>query len=171
MRIRTADGETRYWSYSNSLRTEGVSVPVVRGLVQDVTDAKLARAALRQSEAKYRALIENMGEGLIMVDDSDFIRFVNPQICRMLGYTEAELLGQNAATLLLREVDRAAMAERNQRRTGGVAEVYEVEQRKKSGGVHLDSIDGLSPSAPRAGSRARWLSLPISPRASGRMTR
>ena len=133
MRIRTAAGETRYWNYSNSLRTEGVSVPVVRGLVQDVTDAKQARAALRQSEAKYRALIENMAEGLLLVDQDEIIRFVNPRVCRMLGYSEAELLGQDATDLLFREEDKAAMAARNRRRAEGIAEGYEIEVRKKSG--------------------------------------
>ncbi len=133
VRIRTAGGETRYWEYSNTLRTKGVSSPVIRGTARDVTTARRAKEELRASEARYRTLIQSMGEGLIMVDDSDVIRFVNPQICRMLGYSEEEMLGQNAAALLLRKEDQAAMAERNRRRSSGIAEGYEVEQRRKSG--------------------------------------
>ena len=133
MRIRIATGETRYWEYNTTLRTEGVSVPVVRGMAQDVTEARRAKEALRASEAKYRTLIENMADGLLLVDRDEVIRFVNPQACRMLGYPEAELLGQNATGLLFREEDQAAMAERNRRRAEGITESYEIEVRKRSG--------------------------------------
>ncbi|MSU56567.1 MAG: PAS domain S-box protein [Pedosphaera sp.] len=74
-----------------------------------------------------------MGEGLVRVDDNDIIQVVNPKICRMLGYTEAEVLGQHAATLLNRPEDQATMAERNRQRTQGISEGYEIPLRKKSG--------------------------------------
>ncbi|MBI5830561.1 MAG: response regulator, partial [Chloroflexi bacterium] len=38
MQIQTAGGETRYWGYSNTLRTEGVPQPIVRGMARDVTE-------------------------------------------------------------------------------------------------------------------------------------
>ncbi len=133
MRIRVASGEIRYWEFDNTLRTEGVAVPVVRGMAQDVTEARRAKEALRESEAKYRALIENMADGLLMVDREEVIRFVNLQVCRMLGYSEAELLGQSATRLLFREEDHTLMAARNGRRAAGIAERYEVEVRRRSG--------------------------------------
>ncbi|MBI3415844.1 MAG: PAS domain S-box protein [Verrucomicrobia bacterium] len=102
-------------------------------LQEDSRQRKEAEASLRESESKYRTLIERMGEGLVHVDDDDMIRFVNPRICQMLGYSEAELLGQHASTLLNREEDRAAMAERNRNRSHGISEGYEIHLRKKSG--------------------------------------
>ncbi len=88
---------------------------------------------LRESEARAGALIEQMTDGFMVVDPDDIIRFVNPQICRMLGFSEAELVGQGASKLLLREEDRAAIAEQNRRRSEGVAGVYDVELRTKAG--------------------------------------
>ena len=102
-------------------------------MARDVTEARRAAAALRQSEAKYRALIEFMADGLLLADRDEILRFVNPRACRMLGYSEAELLGQDATRLLFREEDRAAMAMRNLRRSEGTVEGYEIEVRKKSG--------------------------------------
>ncbi len=47
------NGEVRLWEYNNSLRKEGVSSPVVRGIAHDVTEQKRAEAALRRSEEKF----------------------------------------------------------------------------------------------------------------------
>lgn len=92
-----------------------------------------SRESQRESEAKYRLLIERMGEGLVQVDANDCIRFVNPQILRLLGYSETELLGQPAGTLLCHEADRRKMTERHAQRSQGLAEGYEVQLRTKSG--------------------------------------
>ncbi len=105
----------------------------VLGVMRDITERKQFEGTLHASEAKYRTLIERMGEGLIQVDDDDIIRFVNPQICRMLGYSEAELLGQHAGRLLNREEDQPSMVERNRQRMQGLSEGYELQLRKKSG--------------------------------------
>ncbi len=150
MKIQTATGEFRTWEYSNTLRTEGVSTPVIRGTARDITAARAAREAQRASEAKYRALIENMAEGLLVVDRDEVIRFVNPQACRMLGYPEAELLGREAGELLFREEDRAAMPARARRRAEGVTESYEIEVRTRSG-EYLWTSFSVAPMASASG--------------------
>ena len=52
MQIRTADGNSRWWEYHNTLRTEGVAAPVVRGMGQDVTERKQAEKALKHEHAR-----------------------------------------------------------------------------------------------------------------------
>jgi len=56
MRIRTAHGETRWWEYDNTLRTEGVPVPVVRGMVRDITEHKAADTKIQRLTNLYAAL-------------------------------------------------------------------------------------------------------------------
>ena len=56
MRVRTASGEMRWWEYDNSLRTEGVTVPVVRGMAHDVTERLAAEARVEQLTRLYAAL-------------------------------------------------------------------------------------------------------------------
>jgi len=46
--VLTKAGEVRLWEFNNSLRTEGVSSPVVRGLAHDVTEQKRAERELRR---------------------------------------------------------------------------------------------------------------------------
>ncbi len=124
-------GEKRHWETDEECFASTAAALIAQILA--TAERRQAEAAVHASEARYRQLVERMGEGLLQVDDHDIILFVNPRICQMLGYTEAELLGQHAATLLNRAEDRPAMAERNCQRTQGIAEGYEVALRKKSG--------------------------------------
>ncbi|MBI5602553.1 MAG: PAS domain S-box protein [Deltaproteobacteria bacterium] len=50
MFVQTAKGEQRIWEYNNTLRTEGVMEPIVRGMAHDVTEQKRAEKALQRSE-------------------------------------------------------------------------------------------------------------------------
>jgi len=48
MMIRTITGEKRIWEYNNTLRREGVAVPIVRGMAHDVTERKQAEGRLTE---------------------------------------------------------------------------------------------------------------------------
>jgi PAS domain S-box-containing protein len=60
MLIQTSTGERRIWEYSNTLRTEGVATPIVRGMAHDITERKrverLLRALNRAALAMEQAL-------------------------------------------------------------------------------------------------------------------
>jgi PAS domain S-box-containing protein len=58
MRLRTKSGDTRIWKYTNTVRTEGVEVPVVRGIAHDLTDILRAQKALREGEERLRIAAE-----------------------------------------------------------------------------------------------------------------
>jgi PAS domain S-box-containing protein len=58
MRLQTKSGETRIWKYTNTLRTEGVEVPFVRGVAHDFTETLRAQKALRESEERLRVAAE-----------------------------------------------------------------------------------------------------------------
>ncbi len=58
MKLRTKSGETRIWKFTNTVRTEGVEVPVVRGIAHDLTDIFQAQKALREGEERLRIAAE-----------------------------------------------------------------------------------------------------------------
>src|SRR5580698_8985993 len=59
MAVMTRSGERRIWEYHNTLRTEGVESPIVRGMARDVTEQKRAEKLAREaSEAIARDLSE-----------------------------------------------------------------------------------------------------------------
>ena len=61
--------------------------------VRDITERKRTEAALQESEEKFRGLFQGAAEG-ILVANIETMKFVyaNPAVCRMLGYTEEELV-------------------------------------------------------------------------------
>lgn len=58
----------------------------------DISDRKQVEMALKASESRYRAIFDQVAVGINQVDDQGRFVSANPAFCRMLGYTEAELL-------------------------------------------------------------------------------
>jgi len=82
-------GERRIWEYHNTLRTEGVASPIVRGMAHDITERKRAEKSLKL----FRVLIDQSNDAIEVIDPETlgFIDF-NERACWELGYTREELL-------------------------------------------------------------------------------
>jgi two-component system, sensor histidine kinase and response regulator len=89
MKVQTITGEARVIEYTNTLRTEGVAEPIVRGMARDITERLRSEAALRESEEKYRTILESIQEGYFEVDLSGRLTFFNSSLSRLVG-TPAE---------------------------------------------------------------------------------
>ena len=68
----------------------GISV-----FVKDITEHKQAEEALRQSEERYRTILEEMGDGYFETDLAGNLTFVNDAMIRLLGYSKQEIIGMN----------------------------------------------------------------------------
>ncbi len=64
------------------------------GIVEDITERKKVAEALKESEARYRSLIETTGAGFASVDLEGNIILVNESLCEITGYTRDEILGR-----------------------------------------------------------------------------
>src|SRR6266404_2110334 len=95
MLVQTRSGERRMWEYYNSLRTEGVAMPIVRGMARDITEQRRAEAALRDSEERYRELFENDKDAIYVHDLNGVYRSVNRAAERLSGYSREEILGKH----------------------------------------------------------------------------
>lgn len=87
----------RIWiSETARLVRDQAGVPLYyEGTVQDITARKHAEEALRQSERRYRGLVESQQELIVRVDPNGRLTFVNDAYCRILGKRSEELLGQS----------------------------------------------------------------------------
>ncbi|MFX1282885.1 MAG: PAS domain S-box protein [Promethearchaeota archaeon] len=68
---------------------------IILGLVKDITKEQLSMKQLKESEATYRAFIENIHEGLMILDKHGKIVFVNPVLCGILKYHKTELINKD----------------------------------------------------------------------------
>ena len=115
---------------------------VLEGTVIDITDRKLAENALRESEERYRLLVERMREGLAQADNDGVLQFVNDRFCEMVGYDREELVGLQGDLLLAYPEDIALMREKARLRLRHMADQYEVRVRRKDGTIIWLEIGG-----------------------------
>jgi PAS domain S-box-containing protein len=116
------------------------------GLVADVTEQKRAEEALRESEEKFRGIVEYANVGIAIVQGACF-RFVNPHYAAMLGYTVEELLDTEFMGYCAPE-ERDRVVDFYTRRVRGepVPSRYETAILHKNGGrVYVDVSAGIIP--------------------------
>jgi signal transduction histidine kinase len=74
MRVITRAGEERIWEYHNTLRTEDVPEPIVRGMARDVTDRKRAQKALHQRDTELAEAQRSVSRRLIEAQEKERTR-------------------------------------------------------------------------------------------------
>ncbi len=126
-----ADGyatlETRRLTQDGRLREVQLSAAAFRdhsgrivGMVvnlMDITERKNAETALRESETKYRNLVENAGDAIFITQDG-VIKFPNRRMKEVSGY-DAQELGQLPFLEFIDPADRQMILDRHQRRLNG----------------------------------------------------
>lgn len=100
--------------------------------MRDITKERRYEEALRESEKKYRQIVNTASEGICVADEDFRITFVNTQAQKMLGYPEEEILGKSLDHFIAEE-DLEDHFEKRQRRQEGISDQYERRFRTKDG--------------------------------------
>lgn len=98
-----------------------------------IHDLKWSQNTIKQSEEKYRGIMENMELGLMEVANDDTIIKVYDRFCKMTGYESWELIGKNANDVFLLPEYEHVLVEQHKDREEGKSTVYEVEIPLKNG--------------------------------------
>ncbi|HRQ24103.1 MAG TPA: PAS domain S-box protein, partial [Anaerolineales bacterium] len=100
MHIRTANGEARIWEYYNTLKTDGVETPIVRGTARDITEQKQVEEALQASEKRFRALIQNGLDNISLLAADGTLLWESPAVVSILNYEPDQFVGRNMFDLM-----------------------------------------------------------------------
>jgi PAS domain S-box-containing protein len=128
-RIRTASGQLKWvWEQGIGVFSNNGKLEALEGYITEITETR----ALEQ-EAKYRLLIENINDGVVISQYDKFI-FLNRQFAEMLGYEVDELLMKDYRDVYT-ERGLKILQERKAHRDRGEAVFpqYETVFKKKNG--------------------------------------
>ena len=131
----TPDGSTIWLSTSKIPIREDGQVVAVLGMYEDITARKQAEQTLQDTEARYSAVVNQAGEGIIIIQDNS-CQFVNQALADMLGYSPEEMQDTPFINYVALE-SKTLLAERVKARLAGeeVPLVYEAKLLRKDGTI------------------------------------
>jgi PAS domain S-box-containing protein len=88
---------------------------------------------LAASELKFRKLVSSLSEGVASLDFSGNVIYCNPSYCKILGYTEEELVGSNIVEMIIPIDNKPTILEKIHQRQKGIVENYQTEIIRKDG--------------------------------------
>jgi PAS domain S-box-containing protein len=95
---RRKDGSTYPVDVDLQFSADGPTKEFV-AIVLDTSERQRAEAALRESESRTRAILENAIEGIVTIDQRGSIESVNPAAQTIFGYDAGEMVGRNVKML------------------------------------------------------------------------
>ncbi|GLI33618.1 sensor histidine kinase [Desulforhabdus amnigena] len=121
----TGNKSTQLRAIYNRLSSEDGKFLGAVGLFEDISETRRAEEALRESEQRYRTLVETMNDGLLIRDEKDRITYVNERLCQMWGYSREEIVDR-PLTDFLDEDNQIILKEQLVKRRQGIYDPYEI---------------------------------------------
>ena len=129
---RRKDGTTLNGEISSTLFIDRNGAPRAVTIIRDITERKRIEEALRESEEKYRNIVETVNEGIWAVDSEIKITYVNKKMAEMLGYSREELIGRSIMDFI-DEKYKVCSEQKMEKRRQGIDEVHENKLVRKDG--------------------------------------
>ncbi len=135
--VRCKDGSEKIINFISVLFETGQNLM----FCEDFTELKRAEESLRESEEKYRTLIERANDGIVIIQDG-IMKFANPRIAEMWGGTPEEIIG-TPFTKYIHPDEVSKLEDRYRRRMAGeeVTPIYETILQRRDGSPFYAEIN------------------------------
>jgi PAS domain S-box-containing protein len=125
-RIILYDGEERTVHIQAEVVFNDKNIPIqTKGIIQDITERKEVEERLRESEEKYRDIVETANEGILTIDDEAKITYANTKLTEITGYTLGEAIGRPIWDFISEE-SKPIVQINLEKRMSGISESYEL---------------------------------------------
>ena len=123
--IITKGGEER-WLDTSATVTEYQGRPAGLAVLVDITEQKLAAAALKRSEERYRSFLDTLTDMIFITDRKGRLVYVNPALEKCLGYSES-MVGKFFTDIVVPECREETVARYHRGMAGARVPIYEIE--------------------------------------------
>jgi PAS domain S-box-containing protein len=130
-RVIRSDGAVRMVHSRGDVTWDETGKPLRQfGVLQDITELRLAEQELRASEARFRTFVDHATDAFFLLDDRLKVVDVNRQACNSLGYSREELVGLYPRDFDV-GLDEASIERLRQRIAAGEILTFETRHRRK----------------------------------------
>jgi two-component system, sensor histidine kinase and response regulator len=112
------------------LRNAAGAIVGVVGINIDTTKEKLVELELRESEERFRSIIENIGDGLVIMDLNGSIEYVNRAAAELYRTEKEDMIGKNIADFLAPELSGTLLEKHFEKLKEGKALMFEIDIRR-----------------------------------------
>jgi PAS domain S-box-containing protein len=89
------DGSILYLEVNAVALKKGKDILGTRSYMWDITDRKKSEEAVRESERRFRSVVEYSHDGIVIVDDKFKVTYCNDELGQILGYVHEDIIGQD----------------------------------------------------------------------------
>ena len=133
--FQSKSGEPRWIRTASGPLVDGGRVVGAHGTIVDITRRKLAEDAVRESEARYRLLLETVRDGVYTLDMDGRVTFVNGVIAQRAGRAVEWFIGRNYLDIVRPEDKELVRSRFEAVLHGESVPTYELAHQMPSGGV------------------------------------
>ncbi len=138
--LGTRHFDNPYYIPPDAFLADGSEAAMLDHWIQNLLDRHDSEEVLRESEAKYRRIVDNAQEGIWGVDENGVNVFVNQQMADMLGYSVEEMLGRPMYDFIGVDGSRVAQNNMELRQAGVRGGQYDFEFMRKDGSKILTHV-------------------------------
>ncbi len=92
------DGSFVWIETSTTFRYNSANEIEIVGITRNIEDRKKAEEALKESEVKYRGIVDNMIDGFYKSDAAGKATFISPSVTKITGFHEDEIIGKDISS-------------------------------------------------------------------------